>query len=231
MTRQCNLISLATLILCLMTQTATAKIHNLAEIEKQVYDFVYRAHKADKPNIEVRKIDRRLRLKQCGERLFIDWHSPLRAGNSLIKVACQTTKPWKLYVPVKLRIYKDVYVAKIDIARGETLSSSNTIKKRQDIGQLHHGYIESIQAYDTRKLRRYVKKHTVLHHKLFEIRHMVKRGQQILLETGNDTLAVKVKATALDNGQKGDLIKVRNNSSAKVVEAIVESANKAVVIH
>lgn len=212
-------------------QSVNAAMNTLKNIEQQVYQFVYQAYKHDKPVITVQNIDQRLRLKRCNKHLKLDWHSQSKAGRNLIKVACTGKNAWKIYVPVKLQVYKMVYLAKSDIQKGELLTKVNTYKKRMDIGKLYRGYIEDLSQYKQRKLKRHIRKHEVLQNSLFEINYAIKRGQQIVLETGNDIIAVKVNGTALDNGQKGDLIKVRNNSSTKIVEAVIQSEGKAVVVY
>ncbi len=228
--KRCN----SWLILCFALFSHSQSIaanQSLASIEQQVRHFIISEYKQDKPKINIQSIDSRLKLGKCGQKLSIKWHHPVKTGRNLIKVQCHAKTQWKLFVPVTLEIFKQVYVATAAIRKGETINRLNTKKKLLDIGKLHRGYIENITPYDEKKTRRNIRQGEVLNSHLFEIRHAIKRGQAIILETGNKAISVKVKGTALSNGQKGDLIKVRNNSSSIIVEAIVQDKGKALVIY
>ena len=52
-------------------------------------------------------------------------------------------------------------------------------------------------------------------------RLLVKRGQEVVLLANTSSLSVRMSGKALADGAKGDLIKVRNTSSQRIVEGIV----------
>lgn len=226
----CGLYISIALLIIWHSQTSAAT-QSLESIEKQVYQFVSTAYQHEQANIQVQGIDKRLKLHKCQNKLLINWHNRVQSGRNLIKVQCNSSKQWKLYVPVKLEIFKPVYIAKSAIQRGETIGKLNTERKVLDIGKLHRGYIQNITPFDERKTRRLIRKGEVLNHNMFAVQHIVKRGQQIILETGNKAINIKTKGTALSNGQKGDLIKVKNNASSIIVEAIVKEHGRAIVLY
>jgi flagella basal body P-ring formation protein FlgA len=53
---------------------------------------------------------------------------------------------------------------------------------------------------------------------------LVKRGQQVVIQANQDGIQAKAVGEALANGQLGDVIRVRNLGSEKVIEAKVIEA-------
>ncbi|NCX58712.1 MAG: flagella basal body P-ring formation protein FlgA, partial [Rhodobacteraceae bacterium] len=59
-----------------------------------------------------------------------------------------------------------------------------------------------------------------------EINYAVEKGKYVLLTSSNENVSVTVGAIALEQGQIGDIIKVKNERSGKLLNVIVTSEKK-----
>ncbi|MCP3675751.1 MAG: hypothetical protein GY829_14960, partial [Gammaproteobacteria bacterium] len=89
------------------------------------------------------KLDPRLRLTACTSEIiaFMPPGSRLQ-GNTTVGVRCELPKPWSIYIPVKISIFKKVFVALNKMSRGQIVSESDIALSEIDISQIRgHSYI------------------------------------------------------------------------------------------
>jgi flagella basal body P-ring formation protein FlgA len=56
-----------------------------------------------------------------------------------------------------------------------------------------------------------------------KLQKVVRRGEQILLVAATSAMEVRMNGTALEDASVGETIKVKNSSSQRVVEGVVEA--------
>jgi flagella basal body P-ring formation protein FlgA len=59
-----------------------------------------------------------------------------------------------------------------------------------------------------------------------EIVYPVEKGKAVLVVANNSRLSITVNAIALEAGQLGDMIKVKNSTSGRILNAIVTGEKK-----
>ena len=59
-----------------------------------------------------------------------------------------------------------------------------------------------------------------------ELIYDVEKGQTVMLMAENASISIRTNAIALETGQRGDMIKVRNTNSGKVLSVIVQGEKK-----
>jgi flagella basal body P-ring formation protein FlgA len=59
-----------------------------------------------------------------------------------------------------------------------------------------------------------------------ELIYDVQKGQTVMLMAENAGISIATNAIALETGQRGDMIKVRNTNSGKVLSVIVQGEKK-----
>ena len=99
----------------------------------------------------------------------------------------------------------------------------------RDTTSLHGGYLDSIEQAAGMQTRRSLSAGMVLAHNAVEAPRMVQRGQQVVLVARAGGLEVRSAGRALSDGAEGELIRVRNAGSSRVVEARVTAPGTAVV--
>ncbi len=172
--------------------------------------------------IRVTALDPRLRLPRCSEPLRTFLSPGSRAlGNTTVGVRCRAPRPWTIYVPAHVSIYRKVLVAARPLPRGTRLSAADVRMARKDVDNLAYGYLSDPAAVRGKLLRRLVPAGMALDPEMLESPPLVKRGQQVVLLAETGGLQVRMTGLALATGAAGDSIKVRNLSSRRVVEGVV----------
>jgi flagella basal body P-ring formation protein FlgA len=175
--------------------------------------------------IEVQSIDRRLRLAKCDNPLKISLLPGNRPiGRISVGVRCEGSKqPWSIYASAYIKSFTDVVVLNESLPRNSEVSSADLILKRMEISTLRSGYLTNLKDAVGKKLKRSLQKGTTLNQRFLITQKMVKKGSQIIILAKNHQLAIRVSGKALSSGAKGDLIRVQNIKSKRIIQAKVIS--------
>lgn len=203
---------------------AWAKAYQSHESIRQAVTHFVASELSDSQNVQavVGKLDNRLRLKQCGQELEAFWPPGARMqGRGSIGVRCDDAKPWRMFVRVEIKIFKDVLVLKAPKVRGESLEMNDVRFERKEVTRLGDRYLTDVSLVSGYTLKRAVKAGTLLHLRMLKVPHAVKRGEKVTIVADSGGIKVKMRGQALSDGKKGAVIKVRNLSSNRIVEGEV----------
>ena len=164
----------------------------------------------------------RLRLAACDEPLeaFLP-PSGRTVGNTTVGVRCNGEHPWTLYVPVRVEINAPVLVATRPLARGDHVGPDDIAPAERDLAGLRSGYFTDPRQVVGQVLKRPVPAQQALSPRMLQVSYLVEKGQRVILRVAGGHIQVHMAGTALADGALGDLIKVRNLSSERVVEGRV----------
>lgn len=199
-----------------------------ASIRQLAHDFmasqIQQVHR-DAAEIEVGALDRRLRLAACPQALQA-YRPPggRTVGNATVGIRCDGPQPWSLYVPVKVRVYREVVATTRPLNRGARLTEGDLKLVRRDITSLRGGYLTDATQALGRVVKRRLAPASVLSGAMIESPRLVERGQEVTLISGTGGIRVQVRGKALMDGAAGDRIRVRNPRSQRIVEGTVMSA-------
>ncbi|MBL1261621.1 MAG: flagellar basal body P-ring formation protein FlgA [Thiotrichaceae bacterium] len=170
------------------------------------------------------RLDPRLRLRQCETALepFLPTGANL-SGNTSVGIRCQDNKPWSLYVSAKIIKYADIYVATRFLSRGKKLKQDDYALERHDISNQSIGYITDINEIEGKILRRPLRHNSIIPPNALTEAMLVKRGDRVTILAQNTGVKVHMKGKALKSGVKGEVIRVRNLSSKRIIEGTVLS--------
>ncbi|VAW84757.1 Flagellar basal-body P-ring formation protein FlgA [hydrothermal vent metagenome] len=170
------------------------------------------------------RLDPRLRLRQCEVALepFLPTGANL-SGNTSVGIRCQDNKPWSLYVSAKIIKYADIYITTRFLPRGEQLKQGDFSLERHDISSRSIGYITDIKAIEGKILRRPLRHNSIIPPNALTEAMLIKRGDRVTILAQNTGVKVHMKGKALKNGAKGEIIRVRNLSSKRIIEGKVLS--------
>lgn len=204
---------------------AAANVHPLADLERRAEASV-RAQYADNADVEVSAVplDRRLRLARC-ENLQAE---PQRAAGGVVSVRlrCSEGNGWSIYTQVRVREFRKVLVLERALAAGEAVKAADVRHERRDVAQLAGGYLESLQELAGVVAARPLAPQTVLTPRLFEPPVLVERNQQVKLVVVIGEARIEGSGIALQPGAIGELVRVRNDSSGRVVQGRVTAAGE-----
>ena len=224
------LLALALLAVHAGLQAAPQQSHE--EMRTAAADFLARqtSDGAMTPRIDVSPPDPRLRVAACDRALETFLPPGARAaGNLVVGVRCRGASPWTIYLSASVRTYQQVVVMARPVPRGALLQPGDLRLEARDTTSLHGGYLEDPSQATGMLTRRPLSPGSVLAHNALEAPDVVQRGQQVVLLARAGGLEVRSAGEALSDGAQGDLIKVRNTVSSRVVEALVTGPGTAVV--
>lgn len=199
-----------------------------SDIRSTVKGFVHKELRGSDFEVEVGKLDGRLRLRQCTSALEAFWPPGARQkGRGSVGVRCQDEKPWRMFVRVNIKVYERVATLARPKVRGEALNPGDVVFERKDVTLLHAKYLTDVETVAGYKFRRAVKTGEVLSVRMLKVPHAVKRGEQVTILADTGGIQVTMRGQALSDGKVGSVIRVRNSSSNRVVEG--EIVDKGVV--
>ena len=222
--RRGNCLVLAIVILLAVSIDVIARDYEPIEnIRNSVQHYIKSNLLQDKDSdYEIGHLDQRLKLDKCNQALEVFGSGSTRlVGHSSLGVRCQGHKMWKIHVPINIIRYTEVLVLKQNLPRGSIVQASDIESRRLNISRLSNGYFTDINEVRGKILKRSLRRGDILTNGTLDIRKLVKRGEIVTIMASSNTLAIRVKGKALMDGRKGDVIRVKNQSSKREIQAIV----------
>ncbi len=177
------------------------------------------------------ELDPRIRLAACGGPL--EASVPFRARNAsrvTAQVRCPGPKPWKLHVPVRMSVFQQVVVTTRAIPRDSVLTPEDISLAERDTGRLDYGFLSATRDAVGQRLRRPLAAGEEVAPGALEMAPLIKRGQQVTLQARAGGLNISMAGIAREDGARGQVIAVLNESSGREIEAIVRSAKSVEVL-
>lgn len=214
-------------------QITAFSTHPLEQIRDTAQAFIHHqipSQTGIKTMVSIGYIDPRLRLQLCDQNLIPSETNPnTRASQRIVKIACPGSKPWSIFVPVKVSQRAKVLVAKKIIHRGTRISAEDLLFSEQNLARLTRGYFLSTHDINTMLAKRTITAKTIITPSHLKLPFLIKKGQNVTIFAEVSGIEIKMQGKAMMNGAKGDLIKVKNSSSEKVLQVIVKAAGKVEV--
>lgn len=200
-----------------------AEFQSLPSIRLQAEEFVaqYPYQSPYPPGFEVGHIDNRLKLKACPDALQIEFTNRNKLyGNTALNISCAGATAWKLLLPVRIEIYDDALIAATPLHKGQIIDENKVSFQKTNISRLNNGYYSRDDEFTNLEVRLNLKRGAVLTPNNLRPRLMVKSGQQVTLILEYKGLEIKSTGQALGSARRGEVVRVRNNQSRRIVEGI-----------
>lgn len=177
--------------------------------------------------IELGYIDPRLRLPACPGHPGLSLNGTGKAlGKVQVRVQCAGDRAWTKYIPAEIKSYESVLVANHNLNRGTLLDDSHFSLQELDTGQMRRTPLFQAEDAIGKELKYSLTAGSPLSLESLQLPKVVQRGDMVQLVAETDSLQVRQQAEALEDGEVGKVIDVRNTSSRLVVQAIVVAAGK-----
>lgn len=176
-------------------------------------------------------VDPRLRLPACDAPLTGALPATTRETNRVTtEVRCAGSRPWRVFVPVRVTVHKTLIVAAVPLERGKVLAAGDVILAEREVGAVAGGYLTAVDAAVGRVVRRNVAAGAVVAPAALESPVLVKRGQPVTLEAKSGAITVQMAGVAQGDGALGQTVSVRNTNSKKILQAIVRNEKTVEVL-
>ncbi|RUL63005.1 flagellar basal body P-ring formation protein FlgA [Dyella dinghuensis] len=173
------------------------------------------------------KLSERLRLAACSKPL--QTHLPNRQGTPsrvAVAISCTGTPGWTIQVPVQMQVFRQVLVTSRPLARGDMIGPADVHVEERDITRMGYGYVESVDQITGHAVAHPLIGGVVLEPGDLAGRETVHSGEEVSLIAQVDGIEVRTAAMALDAGDTGSHLRVRNDTSGKIINGIVLGAGE-----
>ena len=215
------------LLLCSLAPSASAQIYPLSQLKQDIASFLateYQQVPHERIDISVGNLDKRLRLASCVDAVeFINQDQTGMGGNLSVKAQCNNGKLWSVHVPVQVTIYREIAVAGRDIMRGEVINHSHIANNLVNVSSIRQEFLPEAQTVVGKEAKRNISRGEPFRTALLDAPTAVKRGELVALESLAGSIKVSSTGTAMADGRVGQKIRVRNNSSERVISGVVIS--------
>ena len=206
----------------ILAANVLVKNHSHQDIQNTAIEFV----RAQLPEdiiikeISAANIDSRIHFQQCSSKLEARSNNnrPI-ARHQSIGVYCSGEKPWSIYISVKSKLFRKMLVSSTTIVRGEIINADKVQLIEHEIK--NNKYLSRLSDAIGHEARRTIRPHQVINSSMLQKALLVRKKESVTIYAQNNNLRISAPGTALGNGHKNEMIKVRNNSSQKIIEALV----------
>lgn len=167
------------------------------------------------PDAEVQaSLDPALRMPPCAY--------PLQAqAISAVNVEVQCPQGWRLFVPVRVQRVQSVLVLTQAVAPGQAIPASALAVERRDAGRMAGVPLTELAQAEGQTLRRGGRVGQVITQADLVAAMVLKRGEPVTLVAGNAGFEVRMAGRALADAAQGQVVRVENLSSRRVLQGVV----------
>lgn len=179
------------------------------------------------------KLDPRLTLQQCPDdklTVFNPYQTSLLNTNTMGIRCVDEQNHWTLYVPVHVTVLKTVLVTKRALIKGSKISDNDLQQVEMDSQRLKQGYFTDKQQLIGLISKQNIPPNSPLNPYNIELAKLIHKGEQVAIIATDNLLTISMDGIALSEGVLGDLIKVKNKSSHKIVEAQISGKKQVKII-
>ncbi len=218
-----NLTRLFLLTTFLLGSLPVCATNQTEELEQEALAFLQQHYKSSKPEarteIKLNPISRKIKLKNCSEPL--QFQTPRGNGNRITFRARCPVPLWQLFVTAEIKQFQSVVVSQSSIPRRYVLQANHLILKEIDTTSLRSPFFTSTTQIIGWTTKRSISAGSVITASMLKAPLAVTKGNAVIIEAQRGSVTIRTSATALENGEIGQQIKVQNDRSGRIVRARV----------
>lgn len=140
-------------------------------------------------------------------------------------ICTDAEQSWQGRAVVQTKIWLNLVVANRTLERDEVLEPSMLRLAKTEVSQVRHGLEFNPQALVGLSVRRRITAGQIVGRHLLSQHFLINSGAIVTIMVNLDGFSASTQGTAMENGQLGQSIKVQNNSSGVIIEAVVRGEN------
>jgi flagella basal body P-ring formation protein FlgA len=145
----------------------------------------------------------------------------IKPGRNSIGVRCNTANKWSIFTSATIKIYQNVLILVKSIQRGETITNQSLSMERRDISGLRGDYITQIEEAVNKQAIRPMQSGTFLSSRNIAEPKIIKRGDKVIISSARTDFSIRMNGTAMMDGVKGQSIRIKNQSSGRILNGTV----------
>lgn len=171
-------------------------------------------------------IDSRIVLKPCPIPLRANIPENYSSRNVNVKVSCESSTPWSIFIPVKVSIQVPIIVSKTKITKGSMITGENIAISWVDLHKIRGEYYESMNLILGARAKRSLSEGSIINKRSICV---ICKGENITIIAKSNDFLVKTEGIALKNGTYGEQVMVKNIRSGRTISAQVSTVNEVII--
>jgi flagella basal body P-ring formation protein FlgA len=215
-------ISILALVVILSCAAASSRS---ATVEALVSQWVYHTYSLDTTAFEIEVLSNSVKTTDVAdERLSIKpltQREPLGLFTVLAELERNGTVVDRGQVRLRIRKYADVLVATDRLARQDLISSEKIVLQRMEVTSLQERPLIALEDLEGFRMKRNLSKGKILTSGAVEPIPDIDVGEEVTIVYNDGLCTITAPGRSMQSGSRGARIRVRNNSSGKVITAQV----------
>lgn len=203
-------------------------------IRQSVKDFVMKNALVDSGetvDVDMTQSSSSLHLSSCSQSVDVQLPESATPDKiSAVEVRCSGVKPWHTYMPVNVKIFAKILVAKHTLQPNEMITVDDVDTKVYDKNSLYNGYFKDPKEIEGRTVTHVISPGAVFTQRNLMQTMMVHREQAVDIIARHNSIVVTMKGISKSDGVLNQAVKVYNPSSKRILDAIVVGPNQAEVV-
>lgn len=165
-------------------------------------------------------------LSACRQPLSVgaSGDNPSVLARQRLEVSCADQLGWTVAVSSQANVFLLAVFASRVIERGQSIRAEQVRLQELNIGKAPRGFFNDLDAVVGQGAKRRIRANQLLSPSLLTRPTLVRRGQRVKIVANHDGIQASTLGEALENGQQDAVIRIRNLSSEKTIEAKVLEA-------
>jgi flagella basal body P-ring formation protein FlgA len=143
-------------------------------------------------------------------------------GRTSVAVRCRSARSWTIFVPVHISVIADYLVTATPLAQGQTISSSDVVRRRGDLADLPAGILTDESEAVGRTAALSISAGQPMRADMLRQPIVILQNQTVSVITRGQGFQVANEGKALSNGLDGQIIQVRL-ANGRVVSGIARA--------
>jgi len=214
----------------LAEQPSVPAISAIEALAKDVVAKKVNAPVSARVNITPQPLDSRVAIPRCSSPITAVLASDREISrNNTVRISCDSpdlSYPWQIYLSVRVDVSYPVVVAKETLAPGDVLSAAQMEIRYVDQYSVNgEQFSDMQQLIGTRLKRRVSKDYPIFGSNIC----VVCKGDTVSIIARTEQFQIKTIGEAVEDGNLGQQIRVKNTRSNKTVDAIVTQVGEVQV--
>jgi flagella basal body P-ring formation protein FlgA len=144
-------------------------------------------------------------------------------------VRCNKEKKWSIFTSAIIKNYQMVVVLSQPIQRGTIVTRQHLATEKREVSNLREDVVTEIEQIENKQATHQLATGTILSLRNFVEPKLIKRGDKVVISSSKPDFSIRMSGTAMADGIKGQRIGVKNQTSGRIVNAIVIDAGLVAV--
>ena len=154
----------------------------------------------------------------------------LTGARATVRVRCtDPANPWSVAVALRVALFRPVLVAKHALVRGDVVDGDTTELAERDVLQLGYGHLDDPARCAGSRVLRPVAEGAAIAPTAIAAPLLVERGAMVTLLARGNAIDVRATGVAVEDGSAGMRVRVRNVSSGRTVDGVVDGVGVVLI--